>query len=96
MLAGIIPIGPDRQYILFYQAFYIWWAFSIMKTKKVVTGLIGNRIIHLVSVLCFFLFDYHVTSDNRAEVVKEQTCPHFHFNVLAFLGMEIDCTNGMF
>ena len=23
MLAGIFPVRPDRQYILFYQAFYI-------------------------------------------------------------------------
>lgn len=43
MLAGIFPIGPDRQYILSCQAFYIWRFFSMMQPQKIMTGIIDKK-----------------------------------------------------
>ena len=69
MLAGILPVRPDRQYILVYQAFYIWWFFSIMQVQKIMTEIIGNCIIHLINIFSIFP-DNHVPSNNGAKVVK--------------------------
>lgn len=42
MLAGIFPIGPDRKGVLFYQAFYIWRGFSIVKMQEMAAGFVRS------------------------------------------------------
>ena len=42
MLVGIFPIGPDRKGVLFYQAFYIWRGFSIVKMQEMAAGFVRS------------------------------------------------------
>lgn len=75
MLAGIFPIGPDRKGVLFYQAFYIWWGFSIGKTQEMAAGFVRSGIIHLDRMLPASAADHCMPSNNGAEVVYKEPGP---------------------
>lgn len=72
-MAVIAPARPDRQYILSYQAFYIWRAFSVMKPEKVMAGFVCSAVVYLTEMFSSFLLYDNMASDDRAEVVKQQT-----------------------
>ncbi len=95
MLAGIFPIRPDRQYILSDQAFYIRRFFSMMQPQKIMTGSIGDSIIHLIDIFPLFLFDYHMSGNNGTKVIKKQSCPYFHLDIFPLFRMEIYGTDHM-
>ena len=66
MLARIVPISPDSEYFLPDQAFYIWCFLPIMQTKKIMACLVGERIIHLISMfsLLVLLFNNYMSCNN--------------------------------
>ena len=69
MLAGIVPVGPDRKSILCYQAFYVWRRHSTLKAQEIVTCLVGDRIIHLKLMLPAFAVDDYLSGNDGAEVI---------------------------
>ena len=79
MLAGIIPIRPDRQYILPYQAFYLR-SFSIMKSDKIVAGIKCDCKIYLIGVFSFSFLNCYMVRDDGTKIVKNESCPNFLFN----------------
>ena len=93
MLAGIFPIGPDREGILFYQAFYFWRGFPIVKAQEIMAGLVCSGVIHLKLVFPASAADNHMPCNDRTEVIQKKPRPYFHFNVLTFLGMKIYGSN---
>ena len=80
VLAGIIPTRPDWQYILLNQAFYIWWDFVVTKPYEIVAGIKCNRIIYLIGVFSFSVFNRYMVCNNGAEIVKYESCPNFLFD----------------
>ena len=65
MLAGIVPIGPDRKDIFSYQAFYIRRTLSGVKTQEVMANLIRNRVIDLIGMFVVALLSNdHLSSDD--------------------------------
>lgn len=75
MLAGIFPVRPDRKGVLFYQAFYVWWGFSIVKAQEIAAGFVRNGIIHLELMLSAPATDYYMPGNDGAEVVYKESCP---------------------
>lgn len=96
MLAGIFPTRPDRQYVLTYQAFYIWRFFSMMQPQKIAAGIVGDSIIHLVDIFPFFLLNHHMAGDNGTKVIEKQPCPYFHLDIFPLFRVEIYGSDYMF
>ena len=69
MLAGVFPVRPDRKSILFYQAFYVWGRFPVMKAQEILAGFIRNRIVYLELMFPAPALYNHMPGNNRAEVV---------------------------
>lgn len=60
------------------------------------TCIIGDRIIYLINMSSVLLNNYYMSCNDGTEVVEDETCPYFHFDILALFGMKIYCTDGMF
>ena len=87
-MSEIVSLGPDRQKILTYQAFYIWRVLPGMNSQKVTAYFIGDGNIHLISVFGIFFLDSNMCGDDRAEVVEDEARPDFHFKEVLFLRMK--------
>lgn len=69
MLAGIFPIRPDRKSILFYQAFYVWWGFPIVKAQEIVAGFVCDRIVYLKLMFFAPAMDNYMPCNDGTEVI---------------------------
>ena len=69
MRAGIFPIRPDRKSILFYQAFYVWWRFPIVKAQEIVASLVCNRIVYLKRMFLASAVDHYMPCNDGTEVI---------------------------
>lgn len=69
MLAGVFPVRPDRKGIPFYQAFYVWGSFPVMKAQKILAGFIRNSIVYLELMFPATALYNHMSGNDRAEVV---------------------------
>lgn len=96
MLAGIIPMRPDRQYILCYQALYIWWLFTSMLPDIVMAGIERNSKIDLIFMFPLAFFYCNMLRYDRAEIKQNKPCPYFMCDIFTLLGMEVSSTNDMF
>lgn len=79
LLADKVPIRPDRERMLSYQAFYIWWFFTEMQPQKITACPEGNGKIHLVDVFAFLLFKCNPPSYIRTEIEKYKPGPDLVF-----------------
>ena len=67
MLAGIFPVRPDRKGVLFYQAFYVWWGFSIVKAQEIAAGFVRNGIMPLrLITTCLVMMEQKLYTRSRA------------------------------
>jgi hypothetical protein len=69
MLAGKISVWSDRQYMLFYQANYIRWFFTIVQFQEIMTGMKCNCIVYLIFMLPVFFLNYNMSCDYRTEII---------------------------
>ena len=67
----------------------------MMQPQEIMTGIIGDSIIHLIDIFPFFLFDYHMSGNNRTKVIKKQSCPYFHLDIFPLFRVEIYGTDYM-
>ena len=67
----------------------------MMRPQEIMAGIIRDSIIHLIDIFPFFLFDYHISSNNGAKVIKRQPCSYFHFDIFPLFRMEIYGANHM-
>ena len=79
-----VPIRPDRQYILFYQAYYIWRRFLVAKPDKIVACIKCNSKINLIFMFPAVFFDYGMLCYDGTEIIQDQPCPYFLSNVFTF------------
>ncbi len=68
LLAGKVPVRPDRKRVLSYQAFHIRRFFTGMQPQKMTAGLEGNRKINLMDMFAFPLLKCDLPCYVRAEI----------------------------
>lgn len=76
MLAGKIPIRPDRKCMLSDQAFHIGRFFTGMQPQKMAAGFESNRKINLMDMLAFLLLKCDLPCYVRAEIKKYEPGPY--------------------
>ena len=89
MLAGIVPVRPDRKRVLFYQAFYVWRGFPVVEAQEIMAGLVCSGIVYLERMFSAPAQDRRMPCNNGTEVIQEEPCPHFHLNISPVFGMEV-------
>lgn len=76
MLAGKVPVRPDRKRMLPDQAFHIRWFFTGMQPQKVAAGFEGNRKINLMDMFPLLLLKRNLSRYVRTEIKKYEPRPY--------------------
>ena len=89
MLAGKVPVRPDRKRVFSYQAFHIRWFFTGMQPQKMAAGLKGDRKINLMDMLSFLFLKCNLACYVRAEIKEYEPGPYFMCNHLPVFCVEV-------
>ena len=85
LLAGKVPVRPDRKRLLSDQAFHIRRFFTGMQSQKITAGFEGNRKINLMDMLPFLLLKCDLLCYVGAKVKKYEPGPYlmgYHLSAL--------------
>lgn len=67
-----------------------------MESKKLLTYVDCQCVVHLVCMLCLFWLDHHMGRDDLAEAIKKQTGKDFLLDILHLFCMQATQANGIF